>query len=274
LTSITCVVAHVLQEYNDVFPEETPAGPPPMWGIEHQIDLVPRVTLPNRPAYRTNPEEIKEIQRQVQALLDKGYVCESLSPCAVPVILVTKKDGSWRMCVILVQWFLLKINLRSGYHKIRMKVGNEWKTALKTKFRLYEWLVIPFGLTNAPSTFMRLMNHALRSFVGKHVIYFDDILIFSKAIKEHVDHIQQVLDVLRKEKLYANIKKCTFCTYQVVFLSFVISGQGIWVFESKVKAIKEWPSPTNVSQVRSFHGLPGFIGDLSKIYLHSWVTRW
>ncbi|PKI68266.1 hypothetical protein CRG98_011346 [Punica granatum] len=115
--------------------------------------------------------------------MKKGYVRESLSPCAVPVILVPKKDGMWRMCVDCRAINNITVN---GYHQIRMKEREEWKTVFKTKYGLYEWLVMPFGLTNAPNTFMRLMNHVLRAFIGRFVVvYFDDILVYSKNLDDH-----------------------------------------------------------------------------------------
>jgi hypothetical protein len=170
-SAIPSVAVSLMQEFDDVFPEDIPNGLPPLKGIEHQIDLVPGASIPNRPAYRSNSEETKELQRQVNELMMKGYIHESMSPYVVPVLLVPKKDGPWRMCVdchvvdnITVKYrhpipkfddmldelhgscIFSKNDLKSGYHQIRMKEVDEWKTTFKTKHGLYEWLVMPFGL--------------------------------------------------------------------------------------------------------------------------------
>ena len=196
------------KEYEDVFSNDVPSGLSPIRGIKHQIDFVSCATIPNRPAYRSNPKETKELQRQVEELLTKGHVRESMNPCVVQVLLVPKKDGTWRMWLdcrainnITVKYrhpilrlddildelhgsyIFTKIDLKSWYHQIRMKEGGEWKTAFKTKYGLYEWLIMSFCLSNAPSTFMRLMNHALRKFISRFVVfYFDNILVYSKNL--------------------------------------------------------------------------------------------
>uniref|UniRef100_A0A2N9I063 CCHC-type domain-containing protein n=1 Tax=Fagus sylvatica TaxID=28930 RepID=A0A2N9I063_FAGSY len=211
------------KEYEDVFPNDVPSGLPPIRGIEHQIDFVPGATIPNRPAYRSNPEETKELQRQVEELLAKGHVRESMSPCAVSVILVPKKDGTWRMCVDCRAINNITVKYRHPIPRLDDMLDELHGSSIFTKIDL--------------KTACRFV-----------VVYFDDILVYSKSLDEHIEHLHCVLAVLRKEKLYANLKTCYFCLDKVVFLGYLVSGKGLAVDEEKVKAIKEWPTPKSITE--------------------------
>ncbi|GJT85559.1 putative reverse transcriptase domain-containing protein [Tanacetum coccineum] len=276
------------------FPEDL-SGLPPTRQVEFQIDLVPGAAPVARAPYRLAPSEMKELSEQLKELSDKGFIRPSSSPWGAPVLFVKKKDGSFRMCIdyrelnkltVKNHYPLLriddlfdqlqgssvysKIDLRSGYHQLRVREEDIPKTAFRTRYGHYEFQVMPFGLTNAPAIFMDLMNQVCKPYLDKFVIVFiDDILIYSKNKKEHEEHLKQILELLKKEELYAKFSKYKFWIPKVQFLGHVIDNEGIHVDPAKIESIKDWASPKLPTEIRQFVGLAGyyrrFIEGFSKI---------
>jgi hypothetical protein len=284
----------VVCEFPDVFPEDLP-GFPPERDVEFVIELKPGTAPISRRSYRMPPNELAELKTQLQNLLEKGFIRPSSSPWGCQAIFVKKKDQTLRMCVdyrplnevtiknkyplpridILFDQLtgarvFSKIELRSGYHQTRIRPKDVPKTAFTTRYGLFKYLVMSFGLTNAPVHFMYLMNSVFMLELDKFVVVFiDDILIYSKNEEEHTKHLRIVLTRLREHQLYAKFSKCAFWLEEIQFFGHVLFAKGIAVDPSKIKDILEWKPPTTVHQVRRFLGLARyyrrFIPDFSKI---------
>jgi hypothetical protein len=284
----------IVCEYPDVFLDDLP-GMPPDRDIEFIIELQPGTAPISKRPYRMPPNELAELKIQLQDLLDKGFIRPSASPWGCSALFVKKKDNSLRLCVdyrplnavtiknkyplsridILFDQLagakvFSKIDLRSGYHQIKIKPSDIPKIAFSTRYELYEYLVMSFGLTNTSAYFMYLINSVFLPELDKFVVVFiDDILIYSKTEEDHADHLCIVLQRLRDHRLYTKFSKCEFWLDSVKFLGHTISSKGISVDPTKVQEVMDWKPPTSVRQIRSFLGLTGyyrrFIPDFSKI---------
>jgi hypothetical protein len=284
----------IVQEYPDVFPEELPVMPSNR-DIEFMIELLPGMPPISKRPYRMPVNELVELKKEIAELQSKGFIHPSSSPWGAPVLFMEKKDGTQRMCVDYCSLnevtiknkypipriedlfdqmkgasVFSKIDLRSGYHQLKIRESDIPKIAFHTRYGLYEYTVMSVGLTNAPAYFMYLMNKVFMKYLDKFVVVFiDDILIFSKTEEEHEKHLRMVLDKIRSNQLYAKFSKCEFWLTEVAFLGHVISAGGIAIDPSKVKDVLNWMPPTNALEIHSFLGLAcyyrRFIKNFSKI---------
>src|SRR3954463_13398707 len=284
----------VVCEFPDVFPEELP-GMPPDREVEFVIELEPGTAPISKRPYKMGPSELAELKRQLDEQEKLGFIQHSTSSWGSPTIFVKKRDKTDRLCVdyralnaktIKNKYPLPRINdlfdqlagavvfskldLRSGYHQIKIRKEDVPKTAFTTRYGLYEYTVMSFGVTNAPATFSRLMNSVFMEYLDKFVVvYLDDILVYSKNKEEHAEHLRLVLMKLREHRLYAKFSKCEFWLPEVTYIGHVISAKGIAVNPERVQAVLDWTPPESVKQVRSFLGLASychrFVENFSKV---------
>ncbi|KAK1441653.1 hypothetical protein QVD17_07716 [Tagetes erecta] len=282
LPCIPAPLQPIVTQYTAVF--EEPQDLPPVRSQDHSIPLLPNSSPPNIRPYRYPHSQKTEIEKQVEQLMAAGFIRPSTTPFSSPVLLVKKKDNTWRMCVdyralnkitipdkypipnideLLDELYgatvFSKLDLRSGYYQIRVTAQDVEKTAFRTHSGHYEFKVMPFGLTNAPSTFQAVMNNLFRPYLRRFIlVFFDDILIYSSNMEQHKFHLEQALKLLHDNRFFAKLSKCCFGQEQVVFLGHVISSKGVSVEEEKISAVKSWPVPSTVKEVRGFLGLTGY----------------
>ena len=277
-------IRDLVSEYIDVFPDELPKELPPERAIDHRIDLLPDSVPVSKPTYKMSLAEMDELRRQIDDLMSRGLIRPSTSPYGSPVLFVRKKNGELRLCIdyralnkqtvkntyplpridelldrLYGATIFTKLDLRSGYHQVRVQEADIYKTAFRTRYGLYEFVVLPFGLCNAPATFMRLMNDIFRDELDRCVlVYLDDILVFSPTVEQHLRDIKTILEKLRLHRLYAKLTKCEFLKEEILFLGHLISAKGLRMDPDKVKVILDWPDLTSAEEVLSFLGLVNF----------------
>uniref|UniRef100_A0A388JNY7 Reverse transcriptase domain-containing protein n=1 Tax=Chara braunii TaxID=69332 RepID=A0A388JNY7_CHABU len=263
-----------------------------MRDVEHSIQLVPDYRVHHQAPYRLSIPEATELKRQLEELLRLGFIKPSNSPWGAPILFARKADETLRLCIdyrglnrytvknsypmsrsdelfdrLAGNRFFTKIDLRSGYHQIRVAAADQPKTAFQSRFGHYEFTVMPFGLTNAPATFQRAMNDIFRNILEQYVlVYLDDILVYSRTLEEHLRHLRDVLDRLRRHGLYAKLSKCRFAQHKVHFLGHYVSDQGLHMDDAKITAIAEWPAPTSAKQLRTFLGLTSYYSNFIRGY--------
>jgi len=276
----------MLDDFKPVF--EEPTDMPPSRPEDFRIKLADEKAKPPwRRIYRLTKEELEALRERLKELLGKGFIRPSNSPFGAPILFAKKKDGGLRLCIdyrmlnkntvkdvtplpniaelrdrFLGAKFFTKIDLRDGYYNIRIAEEDIHKTAFQTRYGHFEFTVLPMGLTNAPATFMTMINRIFGDLADKYVVaYLDDILVYSNTYEEHVAHVKEVLKRLKDNRLYAKPSKCDFNKAEVEFCGHLVNAEGIKIHPRNIEVVQNWPVPKDVSDVRSFLGLVNYFRD-------------